>query len=288
MRRGLRAQKVLVASAARVAPGGESGWFQWLVPALVVIVVLFAALNVRDESGKAATATTAAARAQSFSAAVRESRALQEAVEASHGSNARIKAQARASLDRVRSELTPLVDIARGDPQVVAIAKSLADAGAGEKSLEPVATAADTLAHDLHDKARSTTQTAHEHLTLTLAGGALLAALMLWSFFAKRARVQLDRSERRFRSLIEHSTELVAVVDEKGRIRFVTPPFQRRLGHDPADLLGSRLLGIVHPEDARQAPLEQRGDEENARRWRLKHSDGSWVETEMDVKDLLD
>src|SRR3954468_14204200 len=286
MRRGLQAQKVLVASAARVAPGGESGWFQWVVPALVVIVVLFAALNVRSESGKAATATTAAARAQSFSAAVRESRALQEAVEASHGANTAIKAQARASLDRVGSELAPLADVARGDPQVAAIARSVKDAGG--KSLEPPATAADTLAHDLHDKARSTTQTAHEHLTLTLTGGALLAALMLWSFFAKRARLQLDRSERRFRSLIEHSTELVAVVDEKGRIRFVTPTFQRRLGHDPADLLGSRLLGIVHPEDARQAPLEERADEETARRWRLKHSDGSWVETEMDVKDLLD
>src|SRR4051812_33557607 len=173
MRRGLRAQKVLVASAARIAPGGESGPFQWLVPALVVIVVLFAALNVRDEATKASAATTAAARAQEFSAAVRESRALQEAVEASHGSNAKIKAQARASLERVRSELTPLVDVARGNPQVAAIAASLK--AAGGKSLEPVATAADTLAHDLHDNARSSTQSAHQHLTLTLAGGALLA-----------------------------------------------------------------------------------------------------------------
>jgi diguanylate cyclase (GGDEF)-like protein/PAS domain S-box-containing protein len=287
MRRGLRAQKVLVASAARVAPGGESGWFQWLVPALVVIVVLFAALNVRGEAAKATTATTAAARAQEFSAAVRESRALQEAVEASRGANAQIRAQARASLDRVRSELAPLVDLERGDPQVQAIARDVKGAGA-DKSLEPVATAADTLAHDLQDRARSTTQSAHQRLTLTLVGGALLAALMLWSFFAKRARVQLERSERRFRSLVEHSTELVAVVDEKQRIRFVTPTFHRRLGYDPADLLGTVLLHLVHPEDARQAPLEESPEQASPRRWRLKQSDGSWVETEMDVKDLVD
>jgi diguanylate cyclase (GGDEF)-like protein/PAS domain S-box-containing protein len=287
MRRGLRAQKVLLASAARVAPGGESGWFQWLVPALVVIVVLFAALNVRDESAKSSTATIAAARAQSFSAAVRESRALQEAVDASHNSNPRIKAQARASLDRVKSQLMPLVDVARGDPQVLAIARDVKSAG-GDKSLEPVAAAADTLANDLHDRARSTTETAHEHLTLTLAGGALLAALMLWSFFAKRASVQLERSERRFRSLVEHSSELVAVVDEKKRIRFVTPTFHRRLGYDPADLLGSCVLDLVHPEDAKTTALEESPDGESPRRWRLRESDGTWVETEVDVKDLLD
>jgi diguanylate cyclase (GGDEF)-like protein/PAS domain S-box-containing protein len=287
MRRGLRAQKVLVASAARVAPGGEAGPFQWLVPALVVIVVLFAALTVRGEANRASTAGTAATRAQAFSSAVRESRALQEAVEASAGANPKIRTQAKASLERTKSELVPLMDVARGDPQVASIARDVKNAG-GDKSLEPVAAAADTLAHDLQDKARSSTQSAHQHLTLTLVGGALLAALMLWSFFSKRARVQLERSERRFRSLVEHSAELVAVVDDKKRIRFVTPTFHRRLGYDPAHLLGTPLLDLVHPEDAKQAPLEESPDSESPRRWRLKHSDGSWIETEMDAKDLLD
>ncbi|MEA2471674.1 MAG: hypothetical protein QOE38_2673 [Thermoleophilaceae bacterium] len=286
MRPGLRPQKILVASAARVAPGGESGWFQWLVPALVVIVVLFAALTVRSEAEQAGRATTAAARAQEFSAAVRESRALQVAVTSSHGSNSAIKAQAKLSVGRMQQALAPLVDSARGDPQVVSIARDVRNAG-GTASLEPVATAADTLAHDFQDKARSTTQSAHQHLTLTLVGGALLAVLMLWSFFAKRARVQLERSERRFRSLIEHSTELVAVVDEKTRIRFVTPAFHRRLGYEPDHLMGSGLLDLVHPEDRKLAPIEE-SDSATPRRWRLKHSDGSWVETEMDAKDLLD
>jgi diguanylate cyclase (GGDEF)-like protein/PAS domain S-box-containing protein len=186
----------------------------------------------------------------------------------------------------MKSELGPLVDSARGDPQVISIARDVRNAGAG-KSLEPVAAAADTLAHDFHDKARTTTQSAHQHLTLTLVGGALLAVLMLWSFFSKRARVQLERSERRFRSLVEHSTELVAVVDEKMRIRFVTPAFHRRLGYPPDHLLGSLLLDLVHPEDHKQAPVEE-SDSTTPRRWRLKHSDGSWVETEMDAKDLLD
>jgi diguanylate cyclase (GGDEF)-like protein/PAS domain S-box-containing protein len=111
---------------------------------------------------------------------------------------------------------------------------------------------------------------------------------MLWSFFSKRARVSLERSERRFRSLVEHSTELVAVVDEKSRIRFLTPAFHRRLGYEPDSLLGTCLLDIVNPEDRKAVRLEDPPAEEAERRWRLRHHDGSWIETEMDSKDLLD
>src|SRR3954464_10906930 len=69
MRVGLRPQKILVASGARVAPGGEKGPFQWLVPALVVIVVLFAALTVRSEADPSSRASTSAPRPHALAAA---------------------------------------------------------------------------------------------------------------------------------------------------------------------------------------------------------------------------
>src|SRR3954449_10283771 len=275
MRTGLRPQKILVASGARVAPGGESGWFQWLVPALVVIVVLFAALTVRSEADRSSRAATSATRAQAFAAAARESSALREAVRASHGHNASIKAQAGASLARVKEALVPLQRSTPGDAEVDSISKLVA-AAPKAPSLTPLTTAADGLTHRLDDQADSAATRAHQRLTLTLLGSALLAALMLWSFFSKRARVTLERSERRFRSLVEHSAELVAVVDERRRIRFLTPAFERTLGHDPEALLGTSLLELVHPEDR------------EGERWRLRHTDGTWVETEMDSKDLRD
>jgi diguanylate cyclase (GGDEF)-like protein/PAS domain S-box-containing protein len=282
----VRPSKILVASAARVAPGGESGWFQWLVPGLVVTVVLFAALTVRSEADKASRATTTATRAQSFSAAVRESAALQEAVRASHGGNAAIKAQASGSRQRMLSALTPLETIATGDSGVDAMAGAARNASAG--NLQPLVATADALAKRFDETASSTSERAHQRLTLTLIGSGLLAALMLWSFFSKRARVSRDRSERRFRSLVEHSTELVAVVDEKKRIRFVTPAFHRTLGYDRDRLLGSCLLDLVNPEDREQARLDAPPADEGARRWRLRHHDGTWIETEMDAKDLRD
>src|SRR6476661_1440553 len=118
MHAGLRPQKLLVASGARIAPGGESGWFQWLVPGLVVLVVLFAAVTVRSEADQASKASTTATNAQAFRAAVRESAALKEAVLASRGNNARIKAQADESFGRMRAALTPLERSTSGDPEV--------------------------------------------------------------------------------------------------------------------------------------------------------------------------
>src|SRR3954467_16009201 len=142
MRRGLRAQKVLVASAARIAPGGGSGPFQWLVPGLVVIVVLFAALNVRSEANRSSSAATAAARAQAFSSAVRESSALREAVRARHGTNAQIKAQADDSLARVKAALPGLERSPPDNSEGNAIARLVAGAD-NAQSLVPPSMSAD-------------------------------------------------------------------------------------------------------------------------------------------------
>jgi diguanylate cyclase (GGDEF)-like protein len=195
MRAGLRPQKLLAASGARVAPGGESGWFQLLVPALVVIVVLFAALTVRSEADHASEASTTATRAQAFRAAVRETAALQEAVRASRGDNARIKAQARQSLARMSAALAPLEQTTGGDPDVESLAR-MATSAEKAPTLTPLTSAADALVKRFDENARTTAESAHQHLTLTLIGGAVLAALMLWSFFSKRARASLERIER--------------------------------------------------------------------------------------------
>src|SRR4051794_33913315 len=101
MRRGLRPYKILAASAARVAPGGESGWFQWLPAPPGGGVVLFAALPVRSDADKASRASTTSARAQAFLAAVRENVALEKTVQASHGTNKQIKAQEAMSRARM-------------------------------------------------------------------------------------------------------------------------------------------------------------------------------------------
>ena len=41
--------------------------------------------------------------------------------------------------------------------------------------------------------------------------------------------------EARFRALVEHSSDILAVVRDDGTLVYVSPAVQRILGHDPAD-----------------------------------------------------
>ncbi|MCM2268801.1 MAG: response regulator [Thermoanaerobaculia bacterium] len=55
----------------------------------------------------------------------------------------------------------------------------------------------------------------------------------------------LSASERRFRQLIEHGTDVLLVVDGDGRMSYVSPSAERVLGHRPESLLGRRVEALV-------------------------------------------
>jgi len=58
-----------------------------------------------------------------------------------------------------------------------------------------------------------------------------------------------------------------------------TGSIERWLGHPPADLLGSRLLDLVHPEDAKVVAQELAGPSATGTAlasYRARHRDGSW------------
>lgn len=100
------------------------------------------------------------------------------------------------------------------------------------------------------------------------------------------------RSDRRFRALVENSSDVVLVSDEDGTVTFVSPAVHRLLGRFEAELVGSPLLDLVHPPDRAQVAqlLESPGlsagpasaearlvDVEGAQRW-----------FEVEVRDLRD
>jgi diguanylate cyclase (GGDEF)-like protein/PAS domain S-box-containing protein len=58
----------------------------------------------------------------------------------------------------------------------------------------------------------------------------------------------LATSEARFRALVQHSSDIVAVVDLDGRFSFVSPAITSVLGHLPEDLLGTRAVDLL-PHD---------------------------------------
>ncbi|HCC78159.1 MAG: hypothetical protein A2X25_04860 [Chloroflexi bacterium GWB2_49_20] len=64
-----------------------------------------------------------------------------------------------------------------------------------------------------------------------------------------QAHDKLSESEIRFRSLIEYSTDLVAILHEDGEIGYTSPSIFRLLGYKPEDVTGRNVLGYIHTED---------------------------------------
>jgi PAS domain S-box-containing protein len=79
----------------------------------------------------------------------------------------------------------------------------------------------------------------------TLAGQVALAldsAALVEEFHARR-------HERRFRALVEYSSDLISVMGADGMLRFVSPASTGLLGIAPEDLVGRPALELVHPDD---------------------------------------
>jgi diguanylate cyclase (GGDEF)-like protein/PAS domain S-box-containing protein len=111
---------------------------------------------------------------------------------------------------------------------------------------------------------------------------------------AERAAIEaaLQRSEARFRSLVQHASDLITVVDDAGIVRYDSPGVGRILGYDPETTLGTPHLPRVHPDDAVRAvqafeELRAHPGEHRAVELRFRHRDGTFRHLELTVTNLL-
>ena len=67
----------------------------------------------------------------------------------------------------------------------------------------------------------------------------------------ERNRVEklLQWNERRFRSLVQHSHDVIAVVSAKGEVTYITPSVTRILGYEAQELMGRSWETLLHPDD---------------------------------------
>ena len=105
---------------------------------------------------------------------------------------------------------------------------------------------------------------------------------------APRAMSQLD-----LLSVIEHSWDVVHVVNSDGTIRYISPSVQRLLGYSPQEMLGTRASDYVHPDDEPDASrsFEEAIAQPGTERFlqiRLRHRDGSWRTVEVVGQIVLD
>ena len=110
----------------------------------------------------------------------------------------------------------------------------------------------------------------------------------------KLAARALEGSERRFRSVVQNSSEIVKITDADGTLRYASPAFGRIFGHDPQEAIGTNVLDYVHPNDLRriqqetEEALNSPGVNSNMVEYRFRHADGSWRWVESVGTYLLD
>lgn len=124
--------------------------------------------------------------------------------------------------------------------------------------------------------------------------GNVIGAVLTFRDITERRKVQeqLRQSEKRFRALIEKSSEGVCILDSAGNLTYITETATRILGYRVDELVGRNAFEFVHPEEVEQckkvfnelvafperAPLVQ---------YRVQHKNGSWVWLELIGTNLL-
>ena len=137
--------------------------------------------------------------------------------------------------------------------------------------------------------------------TSGLAIGAIIVSLFLGARQLAATRQQgaivaertMHASEARFRSLVQHSSDLIFVLDAQGVIRFASSSASRVIGYGPESLVGVALSALSDPEDAARVSAfiemtAQLPGVSPLSEWRLRKPDGHAVEVEAIASNLLD
>jgi PAS domain S-box-containing protein len=108
----------------------------------------------------------------------------------------------------------------------------------------------------------------------------------------KRIEAAIAASEKRARLLIQGISEIVALLDEDGTVRFISPQAQRTLGLNPSEVKGSTVFDFLHPQDRERATAEfaktiSEPGEAVPSMVRLRNKEGQWVPFEVIANNQL-
>lgn len=110
---------------------------------------------------------------------------------------------------------------------------------------------------------------------------------------SKQMEEALRDSERRFRLLIEGSSDIITIITGDGIIRYESPSVERMLGYKPDELIEKSAFVLVHPDDMEKtaAAITEVLKESRSTRsveFRALHKDGTWRILEAVGTNLID
>ncbi|MFB6084334.1 MAG: response regulator [Halorientalis sp.] len=108
-----------------------------------------------------------------------------------------------------------------------------------------------------------------------------------------RAEKAVERTQKRFSKLIEHSTDVISIVSPDARFEYLSPSAEHILGYEPEEMVGEYIFDYAHPDDRDEAMEKffaavQDPDQQPTVEFRFKHKDGSWRVLESRGRNLLD
>src|SRR5579864_9257102 len=118
---------------------------------------------------------------------------------------------------------------------------------------------------------------AQDYLVKGRVDGDLLVRSIRYATERGRAMEALERREEHYRSLIEHSLDLISILNVDGTIRYVSPSHERVLGYRLEEFVGQNVFDFVHSDDLPGIKEAFKlADGAASLEFRFRHKDGSW------------
>lgn len=104
---------------------------------------------------------------------------------------------------------------------------------------------------------------------------------------------ELRRTDQRIMALLENSSDMIAVTDEEGILKYLSPSFERIMGYSIEEVLGHSALEYIHPEDLQRcaeglADLRGRPGQAIRQVMRFRDAQGNWRTLEGLLRNLVD
>jgi len=109
----------------------------------------------------------------------------------------------------------------------------------------------------------------------------------------KEALISAEFHREQFQALIQHSFDVIEVVDHTGKVKFISPAIQRMFGFSPEEIVGRSGFEFIHPEDRNMVNEKMNSlltypDKTESAIIKMIAKDGSWRICDVHAANLLD